>query len=67
MLIDILKEFVPSLELGFVDNKIMNQLSYEVSCKRFEMEGFKFNGDLKRGIAETIALLKQCNNGCLKS
>ena len=43
----------------------MNQLSYEVSCKRFEAEGFKFNGDLKRGIAETIALLKQCNNGYL--
>ena len=64
--VDILKDFVPSLELGFVDNKIMNQLSYEVSCKRFEAEGFKFNGDLKRGIAETIALLKQCNNGCLK-
>jgi len=65
--VDVLKGFVPSLELDFVDNKIMNQLSYEVSCKRFEAEGFKFNGDLKRGIAETIALLKQCNNGCLKS
>lgn len=60
--LDIIKEFVPSIELDFVDNQIMNQLSYEVSRKRFEAKGFKFNGDIKRGIGETIALLEQCNN-----
>jgi UDP-glucose 4-epimerase len=60
--VDIIKDFVPTLELGFVDNQIMNQLSYEVSCERFEAEGFQFNGDLTRGIGETIALLKQCHN-----
>jgi len=60
--VDIIKEFVPSLEIGFVDNKIMNQLSYEVSCKRFEAQGFTFSGDLRQGIGATIALLKQSNN-----
>jgi len=37
-------------------------LSYEVSCKRFEAQGFTFSGDLRQGIGATIALLKQSNN-----
>ena len=56
--IDIIREFVPSLEVQFVDTKIMNQLSYNVLCDRFKSKGFIFSGDLKRGIKETILLLK---------
>ena len=59
--IDIIREFVPSLEVEFVDTKIMNQLSYEVLCDRFKSKGFVFSGDLKRGIKETILLLKNAN------
>ena len=59
--IDIIREFVPSLEVEFVDTKIMNQLSYEVLCDRFKSKGFVFSGDLKRGIKETILLLKSAN------
>ena len=55
---DMIKEFVPSLSIDFVENKIMNQLSYEVSCERFKSQGFVFEGDLKRGIGETIFQLK---------
>jgi nucleoside-diphosphate-sugar epimerase len=58
-----IREFVPSLEVTFVDNRIMNQLSYEVSCERFTSQGFTFSGDLRRGIGETIALLHQANAG----
>ena len=50
-IVDTIREFVPDLEVSFVDNKIMNQLSYEVSCLRFEEKGFIFNGDLRRGTA----------------
>ena len=53
-----IKEFVPSLSIEFVENKIMNQLSYEVSCERFKSQGFVFAGDLRRGIGETISQLK---------
>jgi len=60
-IIDTIKEYVPNLELSFVDSKIMNQLSYEVSCERFESQGFAFVGDLRRGIGETIGLLRQAN------
>jgi hypothetical protein len=41
----------------------MNQLSYEVSAQRFVDRGFKFSGDLQRGIGETVALLKTANRG----
>lgn len=59
--VDTVREFVPKLEVVFVDNKIMNQLSYEVSCARFLAEGFTFVGDFRRGIGETIGLLSQAN------
>jgi nucleoside-diphosphate-sugar epimerase len=59
--VDIVREFVPDLQVSFVDSKIMNQLSYEVSCERFMAEGFAFSGDLRRGIGETISLLQQAN------
>jgi UDP-glucose 4-epimerase len=59
--VDTVREFVPDLQVSFVDSKIMNQLSYEVSCERFMAEGFAFAGDLRRGIGETISLLQQAN------
>ena len=55
---DMIKEFVPSLSIDFVENKIMNQLSYEVSCDRYKSLGFNFSGDLRRGISQTISQLK---------
>ncbi len=61
--VDTIREFVPELQVSFVDNKIMNQLSYEVSCERFLSKGFVFAGDLQRGIGETINLLGQANRG----
>ena len=60
-IVDTVREFVPDMQISFVDNKIMNQLSYEVSCERFIKEGFVFAGDLRRGIGETIGLLRQTN------
>ena len=59
--VDTIREFVPDLQVTFVDSKIMNQLSYEVSCERFLAEGFVFAGALRRGIGETISLLRQAN------
>ena len=59
--VDTIKEFVPNLEIEFVDNQIMNQLSYEVLCQRFKSKGFVFSGNIRRGIKETIDLLKYAN------
>jgi nucleoside-diphosphate-sugar epimerase len=62
-IVDVVCEFIPDLEVSFVDSPVMNQLSYEVSCKRFQDEGFAFSGDLRRGIGKTISLLR-CANQC---
>lgn len=61
-IVDTIREFVPHLKVKFVDNQIMNQLSYEVSCDRFKNQGFAFTGDLRRAVGQTITLLKQANS-----
>jgi len=59
--VDVIREFVPSIEVGFVDSKIMNQLSYEVLDNRFKSQGFISEGSLRRGIGETVSLLSNSN------
>ncbi len=59
--VDIIRAAVPDLRVQFVDSPIMNQLSYEVSSARFAGLGFTCVGDLRRGIADTIALLQHAN------
>jgi len=59
--VDVIREFVPDIEVGFVDSKIMNQLSYEVLDNRFKSQGFISAGSLIRGIGETVSLLSNSN------
>jgi len=54
-------EFIPDTEISFVDSPIMNQLSYEVSPRRFMAHGFTFAGDLRRGIGGTISRIQAAN------
>jgi nucleoside-diphosphate-sugar epimerase len=60
-IVECLREFMPHVQLSFVNSPIMNQLSYEVSCERFCARGFSFAGDIRRGIGETVALLAGAN------
>lgn len=60
--VDTINKFIPKVNINFVDNKIMNQLSYEVSCDKILKKGFVFSGDLKKGVGNTINLLSQANN-----
>lgn len=59
MVVDLIKKFVPDLTVKFVDQAIMNQLSYDVASKRLCELGFRFRGDMERAIENTIALLQQ--------
>ena len=61
-IVEEIKVNVPNLKIDFVSNKIMNQLSYEVSNLKFIKTGFEFNGNLNDGIKQTIDLLKKSNN-----
>jgi len=57
-IVETLREVVPDLQVSFVDSAIMNQLSYDVSPQRFRDEGFVFIGDIRRGVAQTVGLLR---------
>ncbi|HKR64515.1 MAG TPA: NAD-dependent epimerase/dehydratase family protein [Thermoanaerobaculia bacterium] len=57
-IVDAIREHVPDLQVELVESRIMNQLSYTVSDARFRSLGFDVRGDLKRGVAETVALLR---------
>lgn len=46
---------VPGLAIEFVDAPLLNQHSYRVARERFERAGFRFEGDLARGIDDTLA------------
>ena len=48
-IVNTVKDFVPNIKVEFVDSKIMNQLSYEVSSKRFLSEGFNTQGAFVMG------------------
>lgn len=60
-IVDIIRTHIPDLEIQYVDTKIMNQLSYHVSNQLFRNLGFEFEGDLKKGIGETIQLLRNAS------
>ncbi len=53
-----IKQHVPKLEISYVDSAIMNQLSYDVDDTKFRTLGFEVQGDLARGIGDTIEHLK---------
>jgi UDP-glucose 4-epimerase len=57
-IVDILRKYLPDVAVKLVDNQIMNQLSYEVACERFEATGFRFQGKMEEGIKATLELLK---------
>jgi len=57
-----IRRHVPDLQVNFVDNKIMNQLSYEVLNTRMVNAGFKPQGDMEKSISNSIDLLKVAGN-----
>jgi nucleoside-diphosphate-sugar epimerase len=57
-IVDAISEFVPDVNVSLVNSRIMNQLSYTVSCRKFTDLGFQFSGSLRQRVAESVALLK---------
>ena len=56
-----IQAFVPTLEVEFVDSRIMNQLSYEVSNRKFTSTNFKFTSDINNEIFETLDNIQNLN------
>ncbi len=57
-IVEALRALVPKLDVELVDSRIMNQLSYRVSDAKLRSLRFEPRGDLARGLAETIDLLR---------
>jgi len=55
--VETIRTFVPTLEVQFVDSKIMNQLSYEVSDARFRNTGYAPLGRLSESLARELKLI----------
>jgi len=60
--VEIIRDWIPGLEIKFVDHEIMNQLSYIVSCDKFKNLGFQFQGDIRKSIGDTIQLLRNASH-----
>lgn len=62
-IVDAIRRHVPAAKVELVDRRIMNQLSYAVDRSRFEAQGFRFRGELDRGVGDTVRLLKPLVQG----
>jgi nucleoside-diphosphate-sugar epimerase len=56
--INAIKKNIKKIKIKFVNNQIMNQLSYEVLNLKFKKKGFQFKGGHESSIKETINTLK---------
>ena len=56
--VELIRAQVPDLQIAFVDERIMNQLSYTVANAKFKALGFCFEGSLAQGIDATIQLIR---------
>ncbi len=52
-----IKKHKKNIKLEFVHSKIMNRLSYKVSCKKLEKKGLKLKNKIDNDIANTMKLL----------
>jgi len=57
-----IRKHIPDVDISFVNERIMNQLSYEVLNTRLNAAGFSFTGNLGSGIGDTIRLLRNMNS-----
>jgi UDP-glucose 4-epimerase len=57
-IIDIINKFIADTKVEYVESEIMNQLTYTVLNDKFKKTGFVFNGELGKGVSDTISILK---------
>lgn len=56
-IVETIRVHVPELQVNFVDSKVMNQLSYEVSDARFRATGYAPYVNLARSLTEELRLI----------
>ena len=61
-IVDRIRALVPDTKVDFVDNRIMNQLSYTVANEKIQKLGFEFRGELATAIAASVRLLRNARS-----
>jgi nucleoside-diphosphate-sugar epimerase len=57
-ILELVKKNINRIKINYVSSKIMNQLSYKVSKKKFEKLGCKLNYDISNDIYKTLKIFK---------
>ena len=60
-IVDVIRQYVPDIQVSFVDSPIMNQLSYEVSCEKSQALGLIYNDNIEASVRKTLLKLKYLN------
>lgn len=61
-IVETIRKNINDININFVEHKIMNQLSYDVSPEKLKKLGFEYNGNLDNSIKQTIDILKNSNS-----
>jgi len=61
-IVSAISDVIGKVTIKYVDQEIMNQLSYTVANDKFKRTGFEFKGDLKAGIKNTLELVKNARS-----
>ena len=65
--VELIRKEVPDLKVELVDSSEMNSLSYDVSRKKIESLGFRFQGSLELAVEETVGLLRGMRSSPVES
>lgn len=57
-ILNAIRQDVPSLAVRYIESSLMNDLSYAVAAEQIRRQGFTPQGDLTRGIRDTIEALR---------
>ncbi|MBW2604815.1 MAG: SDR family oxidoreductase [Deltaproteobacteria bacterium] len=60
-IVDVIRQYVPDIQVSFVDSPIMNQLSYEVSCEKSQALGLIYNDNIEASVRKTLLKLRNVN------
>jgi UDP-glucose 4-epimerase len=58
---DVIRGYVPDIQISFVDSPIMNQLSYEVSSEKSQTLGLIYNDNIEASVRKILLKLRNIN------
>lgn len=55
-IIKTIRTSIPDLKINYVESETMNRLSYTTAKEKFKKAGFRYKGDLRKGIKEMVKM-----------